>query len=251
MLDPSSRFLGIFQPGALQHKSKVDSKPVTSKFDIHVDNVAVYECAITAIQLAGEVGAKYTSLTVSRKSDGKLLVIARNTVQSGNKTTPWPMFTCEVNGESGVDESFTGQSGHGATATASSDDSVSEMEGKVFFGVATKLGGDSQGNFKKNKKPRTEYKVGDQTMAVGSTTFVKDYYFHSTFRSPSDESGGAVAIFTYLQKNVKDEKGDWNATVWRSMRCAKGVDALGLFVAGLALEQQWYWGFAMDEDPSW
>jgi len=227
--DPSHTFLGVFQRGALQSKSATDSEPTDRTFDVLVDGEVMYELVVTAIQKANEVGAKYTQLRVKSKADGKNVVAAKNEIQPGNKTKPWPIFTYEPNK---VADSSTASDSDGTPLYA--------------FAEAIKHGGDAEGNFKKNTKPKVEYQVGGETMMIGSTGFIKEYYFHGKFSLPSEE--GAIGEFTYLQKNVKDEKGDWTATVWRSMRCSASVDALGLFVAGLALEQQWYWGFAMDED---
>ena len=227
--DPSLMFLGVFQTRALQDKSKPDSAPTVRTFEINVDGEHMYNIAITGVQKAGEVGAKYPTLLVTEKASGDKVLIAKTEIQAGNSTKPTSIFTYSSRG--------------GAVAAGTDDDGA-----QIFaFGEAIKHGGDASGPMKKNKYPRTEYKVGGKTVMRGTTTFVKDYYFHGTFCPPED-GAGALAEFTYLQRNLKDENDEWMATVWRSMRCSAGVDALGRFVAGLALEQQWYWGFAMDED---
>jgi len=192
-----------------------------------MDGAKAYSLAITAKQLAGEVGAKYENIVVTSLEGDKVL-LAKSPVNNGCKTEPALLYTYKAPSDDAPAVSIDGETVYA-------------------FGEAIKHGGDSVGSLKKNKYPKTEYKVKGATKMIGSTKFVKEYYFHGTFRA-SDDADQPMAVFTYVQKNVRDENNEWQATVWRSMRCAADVDALGLFVAGLCLEQQWYWGFAMDED---
>jgi len=236
--DPSLLFLGVFQKGGLQTKAKEDSAKETRSFDVLVDGDVAFTMAITALQLKNEVGAKYTSIVLKSK-DGKKILCAKNEPLAGSATKDVVMFTYEARGENATASTAKDDDGDALYPFGEAIKHPSMLEGKLVR--------DAEGNFKKNKYPRTEYKVGGTTLMSGTTRFVKEYYFRGIFNNAAEE--GPIADFTYLQKNVRNESdGSWSATVWRSMRCAAGVDAAGLFIAGIALEHIWYCGFAVDED---